>query len=244
MKPDTRETPGANSGASLKPAAVSILPRPPRSPRTKWILGATVAAVLLGAALKFLVPNGAAPVEAAAFPLPAVELTPATPDAALEALQGAWLTSDCEPSKGAASSSVVEVVGGQITDTRRVFAEAGCRGELYSVVIRKSVSSLTSLETGQMQAEFSLGEVELVVRDAARLNEQKFLGHSDWRPGEARSALGELSAGLFGKLLRSGASTYDFLQLDGQGLRLALAPGEVSESQPTQLSSTLWTRLN
>jgi len=244
MKPDTRETPGANPGASLKPAAVSILPPSPRSSRPKWIPGAAVALVLAGAALTFLVLNGAAPVVAAAFPLPAVELAPATPDVALETLQGAWLTSDCEPSKGPASSSVVEIVGGQITETRRVFSEAGCLGELYSVVIRKSVSSLKSLETGRVQAAFSLGEVDLVVRDAARLNEQKFLGHSDWKSGETRSAPSELSAGLFGKLLRSGESTYDLLQLDNQHLRLAFAPGELSEPQPSQLSSNIWTRLN
>ncbi len=243
MKPDTRETPGASPGASLKPAAVSILPPALRSSRPKWILGAAVAVVLVGAALKFAAP-GTAPVDTAAFPLPSVELNPATPDAALEALQGAWLTSDCEPSKGSASSSVVEIVGGQITETRRVFSETGCRGELYSVVIRKSVTSLKSLEAGRMQAAFSLGEVDLVVRDAVRLNEQKFLGQSDWKSGEARSAPGELSAGLVGELLRSGVSTYDLLQPDNQHLRLAFAPGELSEAQPTQWGSTIWTRLN
>ncbi len=243
MKPDTRETPGANPGASLKPAAVSILPNPPRSSRGKWIPGAMVGVVLVGAGLKFFVPNRAAPTDAVAFPLPAVELTLATPDAEIDALQGAWLTSDCEPSRGQASSSVVEIVGGQITETRRVFAEAGCLGELYSVVIRKSVTSLKSLETGRMQAALSVGEVDFVVRDAAQLNEQKFQGRSDWKPGVAPSVPGELS-GLFGKLLRSGEATYDLIQPDSQHLRLALAPVELSGAKPAQLSSNILTRLN
>ncbi|MDX2055262.1 MAG: hypothetical protein SFV15_22860 [Polyangiaceae bacterium] len=236
----------SHSGASLKPAALSIAPQSPVGPlksakvRTALVL---VALLLGGVGLKASVLDQQGPASAAEFPLPTLELPESAPDVSLHALAGSWLVSSCAPATGDPTSTELSVEGGQVTEVRRTFQAAGCLTELYTITLKKSINRLTTSANSHVEAEYSLNEATLNVRNAALLNQRSFLGQSDWKDGETRDLMGPLSGKLFGTPLKTGATTYDLLHIDGQQL-LARAAGLVSLSLPTSVAPIAFARTN